>query len=272
MKHLLNNLSNEEKNNIREQHTGGMKVITENFYKLLNSKLGDVKPLTEQSPLAKVAAAASAASGDGSGAQQGQSVQSTPKKAVAAISTYGFSLLIPKALEYLNGSGTSDVKVQKFCQLCNTSNAPINANGNHMADSIRDAVQGVGTNEENLFTTFNKIQTFDDFCSLVKAYKNSYSTDLYTDLDDDIDLENEWVQIMRPIRDAILRQKSSATTTRTTRGTQNPMGAAVAKPTRPTPRTVSTAQPTAQPTPRTGSTAQPTAQPTPPRPTFSPEI
>ena len=265
MKHLLNNMSEEEKNAIREQHTGGMKVITENFYKLLNSKLGDVKPLTEQSPLAKVAAAASAASGDGSGAQQGQSVQSTPKKAVAAISTYGFSLLIPKALEYLNGSGMSNVKVQKFCQLCNTSNAPINANGNHMADSIRDAVQGVGTNEENLFTTFNKIQTFDDFCSLVKAYKNSYSTDLYTDLDDDIDLENEWVQIMRPIRDAILRQKSSATTTRTTRGTQNPMGAAVAKPTRPTPRTVSTAQPTAQPTPRTGSTAQP-------RPTSSPEI
>ena len=267
MKHLLNNLSNEEKNNIREQHTGGMKVITENFYKLLNSKLGDVKPLTEQSPLAKVAAAAS---GAGSGAQQGQSVQSTPKKAVAAISTYGFSLLIPKALEYLNGSGTSDVKVQKFCQLCNTSNAPINANGNHMADSIRDAVQGVGTNEETLFTTFNKIQTFDDFCSLVKAYKNSYSTDLYTDLDDDIDQESEWVQIMRPIRDAILRQKSSATTTATTttRGTQNPMGAAVAKPTRPTPRTGSTAQPR----PRTGSTAQPTAQPTPPRPTFSPEI
>jgi hypothetical protein len=149
---------------------------------------------------------------DSGAAQQGQSVQSTPKKIVSAVGTYGFSLLIPKALEYLNGSGTSDVKVQKFCQLCNTSNAPINANGNHMADSIRDAVQGVGTNEESLFNAFNRIQTFDDFCSLVKAYKNSYSTDLYTDLDDDINAENEWVQIMRPIRDAILRQKSSTVT------------------------------------------------------------
>jgi hypothetical protein len=47
MKHILNNLSNEEKNSIREQHTGGMKVITENFSKLLNSKLGDSKPLVE---------------------------------------------------------------------------------------------------------------------------------------------------------------------------------------------------------------------------------
>ena len=48
MKHLLNNMSEEEKNSIREQHSGGMKVMTENFSKLLNSKLGDVKPLNEQ--------------------------------------------------------------------------------------------------------------------------------------------------------------------------------------------------------------------------------
>ena len=48
MKHILNNLSEEEKNAIREQHTGGMKVMTENFSKLLNSKLGDTKPITEQ--------------------------------------------------------------------------------------------------------------------------------------------------------------------------------------------------------------------------------
>jgi hypothetical protein len=48
MKHILNNLSEEEKNAIREQHTGGMKVITENFSKLINSKLGDSKPLVNE--------------------------------------------------------------------------------------------------------------------------------------------------------------------------------------------------------------------------------
>jgi hypothetical protein len=48
MKHILNNLTEEEKNAIREQHAGGMKVITENFYRLLNSNLGDVRPLSEQ--------------------------------------------------------------------------------------------------------------------------------------------------------------------------------------------------------------------------------
>ena len=48
MKHLLNNLTEEEKNAIREQHTGGIKVMTENFSKLINSKLGDSKPLVNE--------------------------------------------------------------------------------------------------------------------------------------------------------------------------------------------------------------------------------
>ena len=41
-------MSEQEKNSIREQHAGGMKVMTENFNKLINSKLGDSKPLVEQ--------------------------------------------------------------------------------------------------------------------------------------------------------------------------------------------------------------------------------
>ena len=43
MKHLLNNLTEEEKNSIRNQHTGGMNVVTENFSKLINTKSGDAK-------------------------------------------------------------------------------------------------------------------------------------------------------------------------------------------------------------------------------------
>jgi len=48
MKHLLNDLSEEERNSIREQHTGGMKVMTESFSRLLNAKLGDSKPLVNE--------------------------------------------------------------------------------------------------------------------------------------------------------------------------------------------------------------------------------
>jgi len=49
MKHLLNNLSEEEKNNIRKLHEGGMNLAIDNFKKLIETKSGDVKPyLLEQ--------------------------------------------------------------------------------------------------------------------------------------------------------------------------------------------------------------------------------
>jgi len=49
MKHLLNNISEEEKNRIREQHEGGMNLSIDNFKKLVETKLGDTKPfLSEQ--------------------------------------------------------------------------------------------------------------------------------------------------------------------------------------------------------------------------------
>jgi len=48
MKHLLNEMSEQEKNSIRGQHTGGKKIDTSKFRKLLESKLGDAKPLVSE--------------------------------------------------------------------------------------------------------------------------------------------------------------------------------------------------------------------------------
>ena len=48
MKHIFNNLSEEEKSRILEQHTGGKEFIIENFNKLVENKLGDVKPLVNE--------------------------------------------------------------------------------------------------------------------------------------------------------------------------------------------------------------------------------
>lgn len=48
MKHLLNDLSNEEKNRIREQHEGGIKIDTSKFRQLMESKLGNSKPLVSE--------------------------------------------------------------------------------------------------------------------------------------------------------------------------------------------------------------------------------
>lgn len=48
MKHILNNLSEEEKNSILNQHKGELKVATEKFKQLSESKLGDVKPMVKE--------------------------------------------------------------------------------------------------------------------------------------------------------------------------------------------------------------------------------
>ena len=48
MKHLLNNISEEEKNRIREQHEGGMNLAIDNFKKLVETKLGDTKPFINE--------------------------------------------------------------------------------------------------------------------------------------------------------------------------------------------------------------------------------
>ena len=48
MKHLLNDLSIEEKNRIREQHEGGITIDTSKFRKLMETKLGDVKPILNE--------------------------------------------------------------------------------------------------------------------------------------------------------------------------------------------------------------------------------
>lgn len=58
MKHLLNDLTEKEKNSIREQHTGGMKVVTKNFSKLINTKSGDVKPLVNEQNQTKISTSA----------------------------------------------------------------------------------------------------------------------------------------------------------------------------------------------------------------------
>ena len=53
MKHLLNNISEEEKNRIREQHTGGMRIATDKFKKLVETKQGDVKLYLSEQPIEK---------------------------------------------------------------------------------------------------------------------------------------------------------------------------------------------------------------------------
>jgi hypothetical protein len=48
MKHILNDISQEEKNRILEQHSGGKTIDTTKFKRLLESTMGNVKPLVSE--------------------------------------------------------------------------------------------------------------------------------------------------------------------------------------------------------------------------------
>ena len=48
MKHILNDISQEEKNRILEQHKGGKSIDTTRFKSLLESTMGNVKPLISE--------------------------------------------------------------------------------------------------------------------------------------------------------------------------------------------------------------------------------
>lgn len=200
MKNLFNDISQDEKNRILEMHSGKKNVVSEQV----------------------------TAAGVGTGMAAG---------AVGGPIGAAIGGLIAAGIQIANGGGTSDQKVKALCNLCKTSKTQVTQTGNRMADAIRDSVQGMGTNEKQINNVFTSLRSFDDFCSLVRAYQSSYSVDLYSDLDADIDSEQEWVVIFRPIRDLLLKAKQQ-----------------VVKPTPQTTRPV---------TPQAGQGTRPTSQPGP---------
>ena len=121
---------------------------------------------------------------------------------------------------WLTTKDTGANKVKKMFQMCSSDAAKIaklprkmnDAAFRDMSDNIEDAINDTtlgikgGTDEEKLFAQFKKLQdgTASDFCAFV-AYYNSHSDsgDLFDDLDSDIDAEDEWKQIYRPIRNCV---------------------------------------------------------------------
>jgi hypothetical protein len=167
MKHILNNLSNEEKNSIREQHTGGMRVVTENFHKLLGSKLGDVRPLVSEQILP------------------------------------GLS------------SGNSAKAVADIFKSCAGVKVSVDPKVKQSTDFIYNAIQGLGTDEQAIIQAFSNLRSKNEFCGVNKTYLQTYGTNLYTDLDGDIDDETEWASISRILRNLQIDPKIGATPQKT---------------------------------------------------------
>lgn len=104
------------------------------------------------------------------------------------------------------------VRVKNMIQICSSQSQNIaklekkmsDAQYREMADAIYDSLEGVGTDEDKLFSTFQGLGsgTAADACAMISRFTRDYG-DLFEFLDDDIDAEDEWDQIYRPLRNCV---------------------------------------------------------------------
>jgi hypothetical protein len=74
-----------------------------------------------------------------------------------------------------------------------------------MSDTLYDAMEGIGTDEDEIFNVFRTLTdgTASDACALVNRFKKDNPEGLFEWLDDDIDDESEWRKIYIPLRNCI---------------------------------------------------------------------
>lgn len=94
----------------------------------------------------------------------------------------------------VQGGGDAFSKTQTFLQGCSSLDKnlkPTQSKGDHReaADSIYNAIQGIGTDEDAIKGAISSMETVADLCAMAKYYNKVYG-DLYDDLDGDLDGES----------------------------------------------------------------------------------
>jgi hypothetical protein len=164
-----------------------------------------------------------AAFGAGIGSFAG-GIGALPGAGVGAAAGGLYGALIGVFEKVMAGGGNAASKVKQIISTCANSKAPVTSQTNKIADMVYDAISGLGTDEDKVYRAMAMPKGVDEFCGVVKSYKSSYKEDLYAALDGDFDSEAEWVMIMRPLRDMVLKSKqqmkskSASTPQKTTTG------------------------------------------------------
>jgi len=100
-------------------------------------------------------------------------------------------------------------QVKKLFDACKTEKSTPTLTSSQLdaiSDSINDAIQGVGTDEDAISSALQQLPTIPDLCGLIKAYE--YHGDLFSDLDGDLDSDYEWKQyVVIPLRNAIRKSQ-----------------------------------------------------------------
>ena len=100
-------------------------------------------------------------------------------------------------------------QVKKMFDACRTEKSTPTLTTSQLdaiSDSINDAIQGLGTDEDAISAALQQLPTIPALCGLIKAYE--YHGDLFSDLDGDLDSDYEWKQyVVIPLRNAIRKSQ-----------------------------------------------------------------
>ena len=100
-------------------------------------------------------------------------------------------------------------QVKKMFDACKTEKSTPTLTTSQLdaiSDSINNAIEGLGTDEDAISSALQQLPTIPDLCGLIKAYE--YHGDLFSDLDGDLDSDYEWKQyVVIPLRNAIRKSQ-----------------------------------------------------------------
>lgn len=102
-------------------------------------------------------------------------------------------------------------KVERIFHYCATDRDKINkipkqlspTQLRDLSDKLYDAMEGITTDEDAIYSALGELKTASDFCGLVDAFSKYHDGELLEWLDDDIDDQSEWNRILRPIRNVV---------------------------------------------------------------------
>jgi len=110
----------------------------------------------------------------------------------------------------VQGGGDAFIKTQSFFQGCSSLDKNLKPTQNksdhrEAADTIYNAIQGFGTDEDAIKGAISSMETVADLCAMHRYYNKTYG-DLYDDLDSDLDGESfrryVWSSIAPIVEDA----------------------------------------------------------------------
>lgn len=200
------------------------KTLNENKEMIYEQQIGAKTAISTGAAAATGAAVAGGAAAAGAGGALGAGAYSalglgaslgvTSATAAAALGGAVFAgaaaLAVTPLVIWWMDKDNAKPKVQRMIQYCTSDATKIakvprgisDKEVRDLSDSLYDAMEGLGTDEDKVYNAFKSIKTASDFCALVNRFAKDYG-DLLEWLDDDFDQSSEWEQIFRPLRDAV---------------------------------------------------------------------